>query len=146
MVQFNKTIILNVRQHSGSANEKKFTRCQHQILILSKRCGLVVKGEDWQLSGCGFKPRRRILDSVSEASYYIGKREIKVAKWSTPKKIFKKKSFHPKKLFMLKLLLLTFLRRLLGCSTRFCSTIQNWLCSTTGMFRFWGKKSMVRLG
>ncbi len=41
--------------------------------------GLVVKGEDSQLSGCWFKPRRCILDGVSEASYYIGKREIKVA-------------------------------------------------------------------
>jgi hypothetical protein len=46
----------------------------------------VVKGEDSQLSGCGFE-----LDGVSEASYYIGKREIKVAKWGTPKKYFKKK-------------------------------------------------------
>jgi hypothetical protein len=48
----------------------------------------VVKGEDSQLSGCGFEPRRRILDGVSKASYYIGKREIKVAKWGTPKKYF----------------------------------------------------------
>jgi len=47
--------------------------------------GLVVKGEDSQLSGCGFESRRRILDDVSQASYYIGKREIKVAKWGTPK-------------------------------------------------------------
>ncbi len=53
--------------------------------------GLVVKGEDSQLSGCRFKSRRRILDGVSEASYYIGKREIKVAKWGTPKKKKKKK-------------------------------------------------------
>ncbi len=35
--------------------------------------GLVVKGEDWQLSGCGFEPLRSILDGVSEASYCIGK-------------------------------------------------------------------------
>jgi GTPase len=34
----------------------------------------VVKDEDSQLSGCGFESRRRILDGVSEASYYIGKR------------------------------------------------------------------------
>jgi hypothetical protein len=47
--------------------------------------GLVVKGEDSQLSGCGFKPRPRILDCVSETSYYIRKREIKVAKYGTPK-------------------------------------------------------------
>jgi hypothetical protein len=46
----------------------------------------VVKGEDSQLSGCGFEPWCRILDGVSEATYYIGKREIKVAKWGTPKK------------------------------------------------------------
>jgi hypothetical protein len=32
--------------------------------------GLVVKGEDSQLSGCGFESRRCILDGVSEASYY----------------------------------------------------------------------------
>jgi hypothetical protein len=50
----------------------------------------VVKGEDSKLSGCGFKPLRCILDGVSEASYYIGKRKIKVAKWGTPKKYFKK--------------------------------------------------------
>ncbi len=50
----------------------------------------MVKREDSQLSGCGFKPRRCILDGVSEARYYIGKREIKVSKWGTPKKIFKK--------------------------------------------------------
>jgi len=34
----------------------------------------VVKAEDSQLSGCGFKPPRCVLDGVSEASYYIGKR------------------------------------------------------------------------
>jgi hypothetical protein len=26
-----------------------------------------------------------------------------------------------------------------GCSTGFCSTIQKWLCSTTGRCRFWEK-------
>ncbi len=52
--------------------------------------GLVVKGEDSQLGGCGFEPRPRILDGVSEASFYNGKREIKVAKWGTPKKYFKR--------------------------------------------------------
>ncbi len=53
----------------------------------------MVKAEDSQLSGCGFEPRRRILDGVSEASYYKlqWKKEIKVAKWGTPKKILKKK-------------------------------------------------------
>ncbi len=56
---------------------------------VGKSRGLVVKGEDSQLSGCGFESRRRILDGVSEASYYIGK-EIKVAKWGTPKKYLKK--------------------------------------------------------
>ncbi len=34
----------------------------------------MVKAEDSQLSGCGFKSRGRILDGVSKASYYIGKR------------------------------------------------------------------------
>ncbi len=46
----------------------------------------MVKAEDSQLSSCGFEPRRRILDGVSEASYYKWKNEIKVAKWGTPKK------------------------------------------------------------
>ncbi len=50
----------------------------------------MVKGKDSQLSGCGFESRRRILDGVSEASYYIEK-EIKVAKWGTPKKKNNKK-------------------------------------------------------
>ncbi len=52
--------------------------------------GLVIKAEDSQLSGWGFEPLRRILDGVSKASYYIGKKEIKVAKWDTPKKYLKK--------------------------------------------------------
>jgi hypothetical protein len=30
--------------------------------------------ENSQLSGCGFKPRRCILNGVCEASYYIGKK------------------------------------------------------------------------
>ncbi len=51
----------------------------------------MVKAEDSQLSGCGFEPLRCILVGVSEASYYIGKKEIKVAKWGTPKKYFKNK-------------------------------------------------------
>jgi hypothetical protein len=34
----------------------------------------MVKVEDSHLSGCGFEPRRRILDGVSKASYYFGKR------------------------------------------------------------------------
>jgi hypothetical protein len=52
----------------------------------------VVKAEDSQLSGCGFEPRRRILDGVSKASYYKlqWKKEIKLAKWGTPKKYLKK--------------------------------------------------------
>ncbi len=52
----------------------------------------MVKGEDSQLSGCGFETQRRIPDGVSEACYYNGKREIKVAKWGTPKKYLKKKN------------------------------------------------------
>ncbi len=33
----------------------------------------MVKGKDSQLSGCGSESRHRILDGVSEASYYIEK-------------------------------------------------------------------------
>ena len=51
--------------------------------------GLVVKGEDSQLSGCGFESWRRILDGVSEASYYIGKRN-KGSQMGHTKKILKK--------------------------------------------------------
>ncbi len=46
----------------------------------------MVKAENSQLSGCELEPLRGILDGVSEASCYIGKKEIKVAKWSTTKK------------------------------------------------------------
>jgi hypothetical protein len=51
--------------------------------------GLVVKAEDSQLSGCGFKPWHCILDGVSEAGYYKlqWKNEIKVAKWAHQKNI-----------------------------------------------------------
>ncbi len=52
--------------------------------------GLVVKGEDSQLSGCGFESRRRILDGVSEASYYIGKRNKGSQMGHTKKNILKK--------------------------------------------------------
>ncbi len=41
---------------------------------LGESRGLVVKGNDSQLSGCGFESRHRILDGVSKASYYFGKR------------------------------------------------------------------------
>ncbi len=44
----------------------------------------MVKGEDSQLSGCGFESRRRSLDGVSEVLHW--KKEIKEAKWGTPKK------------------------------------------------------------
>ena len=53
--------------------------------------GLVVKGEDSQLSGCGFESLRRILDGVSEASYYIEKGN-KGSQMGHTKKIFKKKN------------------------------------------------------
>ncbi len=46
---------------------------------------LVVKAEDSQLSGCGFKPRRCIMDGVSKASCKLEK--IEVAKWGTLKKV-----------------------------------------------------------
>ncbi len=44
------------------------------------------KDEDSQQSGFRFKSRRRILDGVSEASYFALEKEIKVAKWGKPKK------------------------------------------------------------
>ena len=47
---------------------------QIKLMTLGESCGLVVMAEDSQLSGCGFKPLRHILDGVHEASsYYIGK-------------------------------------------------------------------------
>ena len=52
----------------------------------------MVKADDSQSRGCGFEPRRRILDGM-QAKLAIAlkiKREIKVAKWGTPKKYFKK--------------------------------------------------------
>ncbi len=54
----------------------------------------MVKAEDSHLSGCGFEPRRHILDGVSKASYYKlqWENEIKVVKLGTPKKIIKKKN------------------------------------------------------
>ena len=49
----------------------------------------MVKGEDSQLSGCGFESRRRIPDGVSKASYYIEKGN-KSSQMGHTKKIFKK--------------------------------------------------------
>ena len=49
----------------------------------------MVKGEDSQLSGCGFESQSRILDGLSEASYYIGKRN-KGSQMGHIKKMFKK--------------------------------------------------------
>ena len=58
------------------------------------RChGLVVKADDSQSKGCGFKPRPHILDGKQAklAIYCITKnKEIKVAKWGTPKNKYKK--------------------------------------------------------
>jgi hypothetical protein len=51
----------------------------------------VVKGKDSQLSGCGFKSRRRILDGVSKVSYYTGKRNKGSQMGHTKKKYLKKK-------------------------------------------------------
>ncbi len=54
----------------------------------------MVKGEDSQLSGCGFKSRRRILDGVSKAMpLHLRKLKIKEAKWGTPKKKYILKKF-----------------------------------------------------
>ncbi len=48
----------------------------------------MVKADGSWPRGCGFKPRRRILDGCRRiASYYIKEKlKIKVAKWGTPKK------------------------------------------------------------
>jgi hypothetical protein len=52
----------------------------------------VVKGEDSQLSGCGFESRRRILDGVSEASsYYIEKGNKGSQMGHTKKRFFLKR-------------------------------------------------------
>ncbi len=53
-------------------------------------CGLVVKGEDSQVSGCGFESRRHIMYGVSEACYYIGKRNKGSQMGHTKKKYIKK--------------------------------------------------------
>jgi hypothetical protein len=52
----------------------------------------VFRAEDSRPKGRGFESRR-ILDGCKQfASYYIKEKlKIKVAKWGTPKKIFKKK-------------------------------------------------------
>jgi hypothetical protein len=47
----------------------------------------VVKAEDSHLSGCGFEPRHRIVEGVSEASYHTGKRN-KGSQMGHTKKIF----------------------------------------------------------
>jgi hypothetical protein len=59
--------------------------------------GLVVKADGSWPRGGGFKPRHRILYGCKRfASYYIKEKlKLKVAKWGTPKKYFKKTT-HPK--------------------------------------------------
>jgi len=52
--------------------------------MLGKSHGRVVKAEDSQLSGCGSEPLRRIPDGITTGLQW--KKEIKVAKWGTPKK------------------------------------------------------------
>jgi hypothetical protein len=76
---------INVRASSRTKRPNKF--------IDGESRGLVVKLEDSQLRGCGFEPRRRILNGVRDAIYYKlqWKKEIKVAKWGTPKKYLRKK-------------------------------------------------------
>jgi hypothetical protein len=54
--------------------------------LFARSHGLVVKAEDSQLSGCGFESRHRLLDGC----YNWKIMKIKVAKWGTPKKYFKK--------------------------------------------------------
>ncbi len=84
-----------------------FTLCNHfeadhidhkkQMITLTKVSkarshGLVVNGDDLQSRDCGFESQRHILDGCKRCySYYVIKKitKIKVAKWGTPKKIFK---------------------------------------------------------
>ncbi len=63
-------------------------------LVMARRHGLVVKADCSCLRGRGFKPRHRILDGCKLFVSYVKKVKIKVAKWGTPKKIFKKTSAH----------------------------------------------------
>ncbi len=60
--------------------------------MVGEKPGLVARAEDSRPRGRGFESRR-ILDGVSDASYYIPneRKRIKVAKWGTPKKYLKKK-------------------------------------------------------
>jgi hypothetical protein len=47
----------------------------------------VVKADDSQSRGCGFKPRHLILDGKqAKLAIALKNKEIKVAKWGEPKK------------------------------------------------------------
>jgi hypothetical protein len=70
------------------------------IAISGNNGGLVVKAEDSQLCGCGFKLRRRILDGVSKASYYIGERN-KGSQMGHTKIFFNKQNKNNSNLFFL---------------------------------------------
>ena len=63
----------------------------NNIRLVGQKPGLVIRAEDSCPRGRGFESRR-ILDGCKQfASYYIKEKfKIKVAKWVTPKKIFKK--------------------------------------------------------
>ncbi len=53
--------------------------------------GLVVRAEDSRPRGCGFESRHLLDGCKRFASYYIKEKlKIKVAKWGTLKKYFKK--------------------------------------------------------
>jgi hypothetical protein len=62
------------------------------MTFLARSHGLVVKADGSWPRGCGFKRWHRILDGWKQfASYCIKEKlKIKVAKWGTPKKYFKK--------------------------------------------------------
>ncbi len=63
-----------------------FGKKQKKIFHEARSRGLVVKADDSQSRGCGFEPRRRILDGMQASYCIVNKEKIKVAKWGTPKK------------------------------------------------------------
>ena len=58
-----------------------------QSIIVARCPCLVVKADDSQSRGCGFKPQHRILDEKqAKLAIALKNKEIKVAKWGEPKK------------------------------------------------------------
>jgi hypothetical protein len=75
LIKFNWKIEKRLKKQKKRQSETKIFWVLHKFLRtnyhdIGESRGLVVKAEDSQLSGCGFEPRRRILDGGSKASYY----------------------------------------------------------------------------